>query len=66
MTKDFWKQDQISEQQFIEKADTFDILLFKTSNAGGKIIRAYTGSEFGKWCYIANKSTRSCSLGSEI
>ena len=42
----FWKQDQISEDQFLEKADTFDILLFRCNTGGGKIIRAYSGSDF--------------------
>ena len=45
-TKEFWRQEQVSENQFIEMADTFDILLFKCNTAGGKIIRTYTGSEF--------------------
>ena len=27
-------------------ADTFDILLFKCNTSGGKLIRAYSGSEF--------------------
>lgn len=45
-TKEFWKQEQISEKQFIERADTFDILLFKCNTSGGKLIRTYTGSEF--------------------
>jgi hypothetical protein len=45
-TENFWKQDQISEKQFIEMADTFDILLFKCNTSGGKIIRSYTKSEF--------------------
>ena len=36
----------MSEAQFIEKADTFDILLFKCNTSGGKIIRTYTGNEF--------------------
>ena len=27
---EFWKQEQISVSQFIELADTFDILLFKS------------------------------------
>jgi hypothetical protein len=27
-------------------ADTFDVLLFKCSHAGGSITRFYTGSEF--------------------
>ena len=27
-------------------ADTFDIILFKTNNSGGKLIRTYSGSEF--------------------
>ena len=48
-TSEFWRQDQISEKQFIEMADTFDILLFKCNTSGGRIIRTYTNSEFGKW-----------------
>ena len=47
-TAEFWRQEQISEKQFIDMADTFDILLFKCNTSGGKIIRTYTGSEFGK------------------
>ena len=27
-------------------ADTFDILLFRCNTSGGKIIRAYSGSDF--------------------
>lgn len=46
MTREFWRQEQISEKQFIEIADTFDILLFKCNTPGGRIIRTYTGSEF--------------------
>ena len=42
----FWKQEQITEGQFIDTADTFDILLFKCDAIGGKVIRSYTGSEF--------------------
>ena len=45
-TYEFWRQEQVSENQFIELADTFDILLFKCNTSGGKIIRTYTGSEF--------------------
>ena len=45
-TDKFWKQDQISERQFIEKADTFDILLFKTDNVSGAGIRTFTNCEF--------------------
>ena len=45
-TNIFWKQEQITEQQFLAKADTFDILLFKCNTGGGKIIRTYTRSEF--------------------
>ena len=42
----FWKQDQISEEQFLLKADTFDILLFRCNTGGAKIIRTYSRSEF--------------------
>ena len=45
-TNEFWRQEQISENQFMAKADTFDILLFKCNTTGGKIIRTYTRSEF--------------------
>jgi hypothetical protein len=46
--KDFWRTEQITEDQFIKMADTFDVLLFKCNSTGGKITRFYTGSEFGK------------------
>ena len=38
----------MTERQFYDLADTFDILLFKCNNGSGKVIRAYTKSEFGK------------------
>ena len=46
MTQKFWRQEQISQEQFFEMADTFDILLFKTNCAGAKIIRTYSNSEW--------------------
>ena len=46
VTKDFWKTAQISEKQFIDEADTFDILLFTCNTSGGKLIRTYSGSEY--------------------
>mmetsp|Transcript_9874 Transcript_9874/g.13463 ORF Transcript_9874/g.13463 Transcript_9874/m.13463 type:complete len:193 (+) Transcript_9874:274-852(+) len=45
-TEQFWRQEQISERQFLAKADTFDILLFRCNTGGGKLIRAYSRSEF--------------------
>lgn len=44
--KEFWRTEQITEQQFLNMADTFDVLLFKCNHAGGSITRFYTGSEF--------------------
>ena len=41
-----WKFDNMSEQQFLSRADTGDILLFRGRNAGSSIIRGYTGSHF--------------------
>lgn len=46
VTETFWKTDQISERQFIDKCDTFDILLFTGNQTGNKIVRALTASEF--------------------
>lgn len=46
LTKEFWRQEQISEKQFIEQADTFDVLLFKCGTTGGRLIRTYTNAEF--------------------
>lgn len=46
LTRCFWKQEQISEEQFLLKANTFDILLFKCKHFAGKITRLATGSEF--------------------
>ena len=48
ITPKFWLQEQVSEEQFIQKADTFDILLFKTRTSAAKMTRAWTKSEFGK------------------
>lgn len=42
----FWKRMQISEEQFLSKADTFDILLFSSNTNSAKVVRAYSGSEF--------------------
>ena len=42
----FWKHEQISEQQFIDEADTFDILLFQTNNSGSAMQRIGTWSEY--------------------
>lgn len=36
----------MSETQFLEVADTGDILLFRGSQAGSKITRTFTGSHF--------------------
>jgi hypothetical protein len=46
--KEFWRTEQITEKQFLRTADTFDILLFKCSNNGAALTRAYTGSDYGK------------------
>ena len=45
---EFWRQEQISVEQFMSTADTFDIVLFRCNTTGGKIIRGYTKCEFGK------------------
>ena len=47
-TDSFWKQEQITESQFLEKADTFDVLLFTCNTSGGKLIRGYTNCDYGK------------------
>ena len=46
---EFWRQEQITEAQFIEKADTFDALLFTSNTGGGKLIRTYTNCVYGKF-----------------
>ena len=33
-------------EQFKQKADTFDMLLFKTHNTTAKLVRSFTNSEF--------------------
>ena len=43
---EFWKVPQISERQFIDKADTFDILLFTCNNPVAGVIRSYSKSEY--------------------
>ena len=51
ITEDFWRHDQLHHEDFLELADTFDILLFKCNSTSGKVIRTYTNSEFGKYLF---------------
>ena len=46
ITNEFWRQEQISEEQFFELADTFDLLLFKTNHSTAGLVRAFTKSEW--------------------
>ena len=46
ITHKFWLQEQISEYQFLEIAETFDILLFKTNRTISEGVRMITNSEF--------------------
>jgi hypothetical protein len=39
---EFWRSDQVSVQQFLDLADTFDIVLFRCNTGGAKVIRTYT------------------------
>ena len=41
-----WKFDNVSEKQFIEKADTGDFLLFKANTGSAGVVRTFTGSNF--------------------
>lgn len=41
-----WKFDNMSEKQFLNKANTGDLLLFRGSQAGSMITRTLTGSHF--------------------
>jgi len=41
-----WRFDCISEKQFLEKADTGDVLLFKANSFNGGLIRTFTSSKF--------------------
>ena len=41
-----WRFDNIGEEQFLKEADTGDLLLYKTRNVGGGLIRKFTSSEF--------------------
>lgn len=40
--KEFWREEQINEREFIEKADTFDVLLMQCATSGAAIVRTYT------------------------
>ena len=40
----FWKAEQMTTDQFMQQADTFDVILFQCNTGGGKIIRSYTRS----------------------
>ena len=39
---DFWRFDLIDENEFIAKADTGDIILFRGNHVGGKLTRRFT------------------------
>jgi hypothetical protein len=41
-----WKFDNISEKQFLQEADTGDLLLFKSESAPSFLTRAFTNSQF--------------------
>lgn len=43
---EFWRQEQLSAEQFMETADTFDVVLFRCNTGGAKLIRTYTNCEF--------------------
>lgn len=36
------------DEEFIERADTGDLLLFRSKQLGGKITRTFTNSDFGR------------------
>ena len=44
--EEFWRHEPISEDQFLEKADTFDVLLFRCNFTGAKLQRQYTRSDY--------------------
>jgi hypothetical protein len=44
--EEFWRHEPISEDQFLEKADTFDVLLFRCNSTGAKLQRQYTRSDY--------------------
>ena len=45
-------------EQFKQKADTFDMLLFKTRNVTSKLVRGFTNSEFDHAAMIIKCATR--------
>ena len=42
---DFWRFDHIDEKEFLEKAETGDLLLFRGRHVGAKITRTWTNGE---------------------
>jgi len=44
--KAFWKESKISEQYFLDNADTGDILLFRSRNFASKLQRMVTSSNY--------------------
>jgi len=42
----FWRHEPISEEQFIARADTFDILLFRCKSTGAKLQRSFTFNDY--------------------
>jgi len=55
--KKYWKYDRMSEDRFLEQADTGDIILFKTKNISASIQRSFTRSEYDHVGLILRYST---------
>jgi len=55
--KKYWKYDRLSEDRFLEQADTGDIVLFKTKNISASIQRSFTRSEYDHVGLILRYST---------
>lgn len=65
-SKEFWRIEQITEQQFLNMADTFDILLFHCNNAGASLTRTFTSSDYGKIIQQFEYVCRSCGDDFEV
>ncbi|KAL4500404.1 hypothetical protein ABPG72_003355 [Tetrahymena utriculariae] len=55
--KRFWRDDRISQKEFIEQADTGDLILFRGKSIEARLQRAFTGSDFDHVALVLKYST---------
>lgn len=56
----------MTEQQFLESADTFDVLLFRCNSKAAKVIRGYTNSEYDHAAMVLRFDSQNASKRKDV